>query len=86
MMFCRTDSNGTKERYVTISPQVYLACSATDWIVDTGANVHVISNRNIFSTYQDTSSMKVMMDNSTSAQVFGVRKIELKLTSGILFL
>jgi hypothetical protein len=38
-------------------PEFLLACQSTDWWLDTGANVHVCSNLNLFSSYQATDSV-----------------------------
>jgi hypothetical protein len=63
-------------------PEIFLACQSTDWWLDTGANVHVCSDLNLFSSYQATDSSSVLMGNGLRAAIHGVGRVNLKLTSG----
>jgi hypothetical protein len=63
-------------------PEILLACQSTDWWLDTGANVHVCYDLNLFSSYQVTDSSSVLMGNGSRAAVHGVGRVDLKLTSG----
>ena len=65
-------------RYV---PQILLACQSTDWWLDTGANVHVCSDLNLFSSYQATDSSAILMGNGSRATVYVIGRVNLKLTS-----
>jgi hypothetical protein len=63
-------------------PEILLACQSTDWWLDIGANVHVCSDLNLFSSYQATDSSSVLMGNGSKPAVHGVGRVDLKLTSG----
>jgi hypothetical protein len=80
---------GQKSINVTVSEargsgyelKILLACQSTDWWLDTGANVHVCSDLNLFSSYQATDSWSVLMGNGSRAAILGVGRVDLKLTS-----
>jgi hypothetical protein len=61
--------------------EILLACQSTDWWLDTGDNVHVCSDLNLFSSYQATDSWSLLMGNGSRAAVHGVGRVDLKLTS-----
>jgi hypothetical protein len=61
--------------------EILLACQSTDWWLDTGANIHVCSDLNLFSTYQVANGCSVLMGNGSRADVQGVVRVDLKLTS-----
>jgi hypothetical protein len=63
-------------------PEILLACQSTDWWLDIGANVHVCSDLNLFSSYQVTDSSSILMGNGSRATVHEVGRVDLKLTSG----
>jgi hypothetical protein len=63
-------------------PEILLACQSADWWLDTGANIHVYSDLNLFSTYQVANGCSVLMGNGSRAVVQGVGRVDLKLTSG----
>jgi hypothetical protein len=62
-------------------PEILLACQSTDWWLDTGANVHVCSDLNLFSSYLAIDSWSILMGNGLRATVHGVGRVDLKLTS-----
>jgi hypothetical protein len=62
-------------------PKIFLACQSTDWWLDTGANIHVCSDLNLFSTYQVANGCSVLMGNGSRVVVQGVGRVDLKLTS-----
>jgi hypothetical protein len=62
-------------------PEILLACQSTDWWLDTGANIHVCSDLNLFSTYQVANGCSVLMGNGSRAVVQVVGRVDLKLTS-----
>jgi hypothetical protein len=61
--------------------EILLACQSTDWWLDTGANIHVCSDLNLLSTYQVANCCSVLMGNGSRADVQGVVRVNLKLTS-----
>jgi hypothetical protein len=63
-------------------PQILLACQSTDWWLDTGANVHVCSGLNLFSSYQTTNSSTILMGNGSRAAIHGIGRVDLKLIFG----
>ena len=63
-------------------PSVLLACQSTNWWIDTGANVHVCADYNLFSSYQACSGSTIMMGNETRAVVRGTGRVDLRLTLG----
>jgi hypothetical protein len=62
--------------------EIHLACQSTDWWLDTGANIHVCSDLNLFSTYRVANGCSVLMGNISGANVQGVERVDLKLTFG----
>jgi hypothetical protein len=63
-------------------PEILLACQSTDWWLDTGANIHMYFDLNLFSIYQVANGCSVLMGNGSRAAVQGVGRVDLKLTSG----
>jgi hypothetical protein len=63
-------------------PQILLGWQSIDWWLDTGANVHVCSDLNLFSSYQATDSSAILMANGLRDVVHVIRRVDLKLTSG----
>ena len=53
-----------------------------DWWLDSGANIHVCFDRDLFKSYQKSSGGSVTLGNDSVAQVLGIGDIELKMTSG----
>jgi hypothetical protein len=62
-------------------PKILLACQSTDGWLDTGANILVCSDLNLFSTYQVANGCSILMGNGSRATVQGVGRVDLKLTS-----
>jgi hypothetical protein len=62
-------------------PKILLACQSIDWWLDTGANIHVCSDLNLFSTYHIANGCSVLMGNGSRAAVQGVGRVDIKLTS-----
>jgi hypothetical protein len=50
-------------------PEILLACQSTNWWLDTGANIHVYSDLNLFSTYQVSNSCSILMGNGSRAAI-----------------
>jgi hypothetical protein len=62
-------------------PNILLACQSTDWWLDTGADVHVYSDLNLFSSYHVTDSCSILMGDGSRIVVHGIGRVNLKLTS-----
>ena len=65
-----------------IFPTILSVCHSPEWLIDTGANVHVCADASMFSSYQFTGTSPVLMGNGSHASVRGVGTIDLKFTSG----
>jgi len=65
-----------------IFPTIHSVCHSPDWLIDTGANVHVCGDISMFSSYQIARTSTVLMGNGTSASIRGVAMGDLKFTSG----
>ena len=63
-------------------PTVLSVFQSTDWWIDTGANIHVCADISLFSSYQVTRDLSVLMGNGSHASVRGVGTVDLKFTSG----
>lgn len=53
-----------------------------DWWIDSGVNVHVCADRNLFYSYQDTGIRTVSMGNGSLVRLLGEGQINLELSSG----
>ena len=62
-------------------PTVLSVFQSTDWWIDTGANIHVCADISLFSSYQVTRDLSVLMGNGSHASVRGVGTVDLKFTS-----
>ena len=65
-----------------IFPTILSVCHFPDWLIDTGANVHVCGDISMFSSYHTAGTSTVLMGNGSSASVCGVGTVDLKFTSG----
>jgi hypothetical protein len=63
-------------------PFIFSVFQSPSWWLDTGANVHVCSNINLFSSYQGARDSSVLMGNGSHASVHGIGTVDLKFTSG----
>ena len=75
------DTDMRESRY-GIFPTILSVFQSPDWLIDTGANVHVCADAFIFSSYQATRTSPVLMRNGSHAIVRGVGTVDLKFTSG----
>ena len=55
-----------------ILPTILSVCRSPDWLIDTGANVHVCGDISMFSSYQAAGTTSVPMGNGSSAYVHSV--------------
>src|SRR3954470_510103 len=63
-------------------PTILSLCQSPDWLIDTGANVHVCADASMFSSYQAIGTSPVLIGNMSHAIVRGVGTVDLKFTSG----
>jgi hypothetical protein len=63
-------------------PFIFSVFQSPSWWLDTGANVHVCSDINLFSSYQGARDSSVLMGNGSHAFVHGTSTVDLKFTSG----
>ena len=53
-----------------------------EWWIDTGANHHVFSNKNMFTSFEPVDSgEKLFFGNSATSEIQGQGKVILKMTS-----
>jgi hypothetical protein len=62
-------------------PFIFSVFQSPSWWLDTGANVHVCSDINLFSSYQGARDCSVLMGNGSHASVHGTDTVDLKFTS-----
>ena len=72
----------TDNGYVTYNPVLLSTYSSHEWLIDTGANVHICADITLFVSYQQTHGMNVTMGNASAAQVHGIGNVDLKFPSG----
>ena len=66
-----------------IIPTILSVCHSPDWLIDTGANVHVCVDASMFSSYQVTVTSPVWMGNWSLSTIHGVGTVDLKFTMGV---
>jgi hypothetical protein len=62
-------------------PFVFSVFQSPSWWLDTGVNVHVCSDINLFSSYQGARDSSVLMGNESHASIHGIGMVDLKFTS-----
>ncbi|KAL0394318.1 UNVERIFIED_CONTAM: hypothetical protein Slati_4398000 [Sesamum latifolium] len=70
------------EGYVFVQPELLTIYESCDWLIDTGANVHVCADKSLFVSYQTITGRTVSMGNSSTAEVLGIGSVDLKFPSG----
>ncbi|KAL2232101.1 UNVERIFIED_CONTAM: Retrovirus-related Pol polyprotein from transposon TNT 1-94 [Sesamum indicum] len=73
---------GATDGYVSVQPELLTIYEPYDWLIDTGANVHVCADKSLFVSYQAISGRTVSMGNSSTAEVLGIGSVDLKFPSG----
>ena len=73
-------SSGTE--FVTLNSQLFAIYELNEWLVDTGANVHLCANRAHFVSYQVSGDHSMIMKNGSTTSALGVGRVNLKFTSG----
>ena len=64
-----TFNTDMKESGYGILPTILLVFQYPDWLIDTGANVHVCADASMVSSYQVTGTSPVLMGNGSHAIV-----------------
>ncbi|KAL0397702.1 UNVERIFIED_CONTAM: hypothetical protein Scaly_0218600 [Sesamum calycinum] len=75
-------TSGATEGYVSVQPELLTIYEPCDWLIDTGANVHVCADKSLFVSYQTITGKTVSMGNSSTAEVLGIGSVDLKFPSG----
>ncbi|KAL0298331.1 UNVERIFIED_CONTAM: Retrovirus-related Pol polyprotein from transposon TNT 1-94 [Sesamum radiatum] len=75
-------TSGATEGYVSVQPELLTIYEPRDWLIDTGANVHVCADKSLFVSYQAITGKTVSMGNSSTAEVLGIGSVDLKFPSG----
>ncbi|KAL0335031.1 UNVERIFIED_CONTAM: Retrovirus-related Pol polyprotein from transposon TNT 1-94 [Sesamum radiatum] len=75
-------TSGATEGYVSVQPELLTIYEICDWLIDTGANVHVFADKSLFVSYQTITGKTVSMGNSSTAEVLGIGSVDLKFPSG----
>ncbi|KAL0342899.1 UNVERIFIED_CONTAM: hypothetical protein Sangu_1177300 [Sesamum angustifolium] len=75
-------TSGATEGYVSVQPELLTIYELCDWLIDTGANVHVCADKSLFVSYQAITGKAVSMGNSSTAKVLGIESVDLKFPSG----
>ncbi|KAL0421219.1 UNVERIFIED_CONTAM: hypothetical protein Slati_3144800 [Sesamum latifolium] len=75
-------TSGATEGYVSVQPELLNIYEPCDWLIDTGANVHVCADKSLFVSYQAITGRTVSMGNSSTAEVLGIGSVDLKFPSG----
>ncbi|KAK4394613.1 Retrovirus-related Pol polyprotein from transposon TNT 1-94 [Sesamum angolense] len=75
-------TSGATEGYVSVQPELLTIYEPCDWLIDTGANVHVCADKSLFVSYHAITGKTVSMGNSSTAEVLGIGSVDLKFPSG----
>ncbi|KAL0427835.1 UNVERIFIED_CONTAM: Retrovirus-related Pol polyprotein from transposon TNT 1-94 [Sesamum latifolium] len=76
--------SGATEGYLYVQPELLTIYEPCDWLIDTGANLHICADKSLFVPYQAISGMTVSMGNSSTAEVLGIGSMDLKFPSGLI--
>jgi hypothetical protein len=63
-------------------PFIFSVFQSLSWWLDIGANVHVCSDINLFSSYQGARDSSILMGNGSHASVHDIGTVDLKFTLG----
>ncbi|KAL0378947.1 UNVERIFIED_CONTAM: Retrovirus-related Pol polyprotein from transposon TNT 1-94 [Sesamum radiatum] len=75
-------TSGAHEAYVSVQPELLTIYESCDWLIDTGANMHVFADKSLFRSYQAIIGRTVSMGNSSTAEVLGIESVDLKFPLG----
>jgi hypothetical protein len=76
------EADGGTSGYGNLLHTVLSVFNSPDWWVDTGANIHICTEKSLFSSYLVRWASSLLMGNGAHASVRGVGTVHLKLTSG----
>jgi len=76
-----TTSNAGEAGYDNFS-SMFLVFQSSIWWIDIGANIHVCFDINMFTYYQATRDLSIMMGNRSYASILRIGMVDLKFTSG----
>ncbi|KAL8090653.1 hypothetical protein AgCh_039909 [Apium graveolens] len=75
-------ASGTDDGYVTYNPVLLSTYLSYEWLIDTGANVHICADISLFVSYQQSHGVTVTMGNASAALVLGIGNVDQKFASG----
>lgn len=67
---------------VCYSDNVNLACTETNWVIDSGASIHVTSKKEFFNSYTPGNFGTLKMGNDGLAKVMGIGNVCLEAANG----
>ncbi|GKA93660.1 zinc finger, CCHC-type containing protein [Tanacetum coccineum] len=77
-----SENDKTKDsNYVAMISEAFSLDEEQSWWVDSGVTHHVCNNKSMFKTYEPFDSI-LYMGNHSTAQVYGIGKVDLVFTSG----
>ncbi|KAK4382010.1 hypothetical protein Sango_2913900 [Sesamum angolense] len=68
--------------YVSVHPKLLTIYESCNWLIDTGANVHVYADKSLFVSYKAINGRTISMGNSSTVEVLGIASVDLKFPSG----
>ncbi|KAL0406296.1 UNVERIFIED_CONTAM: hypothetical protein Slati_3943500 [Sesamum latifolium] len=68
--------------YVSIQPELVTVSQLFDWLINTGANVHICADKSLFMSYQGVNGRTVTMGYSITVEVVRIGSVNLKILSG----
>ncbi|KAL0303152.1 UNVERIFIED_CONTAM: hypothetical protein Sradi_6183300 [Sesamum radiatum] len=72
---------GTTEGYASVQPELLTIYEPCDWLIDTGANVHLCADKSLFVSYHGITGRTISMGNSSTIEVLGIGSVDLKFHS-----
>ena len=73
----------TNDGYVNYNPELLSTYLSNEWLIDTGANMHICADITLFVFYQHDHGMTMTMGNVSVAQVLEIGNVDLKFASGL---
>ncbi|KAL0431414.1 UNVERIFIED_CONTAM: Retrovirus-related Pol polyprotein from transposon TNT 1-94 [Sesamum radiatum] len=75
-------TSGAIEGYVSVQSELLTIYEPCDWLIDTGANLHVCADKSLFVSYQAITGRTVSMGNSSTVEVHRIGSMDLKFLLG----